>query len=494
MRQAVRQALVGFQTQQNNLHLQFYGLRRSSLPDGPHKHVRQIGERTIILVPNSTCETEPPIGTISAAARLNAACLCKTLDRPALRTALDAQVGKVGFAKTLESAQPSLFSRVPVFVTPDTMTAMAHVITAVEAVVRLPGYRDATMAWATPIAKADLGPAGALMGYDFHITPDGPRLIEINTNAGGAFLNSVLADSQRACCSAAQTAHLSPRGNFGTAMADMFVEEWQRQHRLGKPATIAIVDDAPEDQYLFPEFQLAEAMLKKQGFVVVIADASALVASETGLTFKGVSIDLVYNRLVDFRLDEPRHAALRAAYELGRVVVTPNPHVHALVADKRNLSLLSNDAQLKIWGLAAVDRDALRASVPPTVLITPANADALWHTRRSLFFKPARGHGSKAAYRGDKLTRRVWAEILDGEYVAQEYASPSERIVVRDGLPTSLKVDIRLYSYAGAVLLAAARLYQGQTTNMRTPGGGFSPVLELAQPISQQVQRGVCQD
>ena len=41
-----------------------------------------------------------------------------------------------------------------------------------------------------------------------------------------------------------------------------------------------------------------------------------------------------------------------------------------------------------------------------------------------------------------------------------------------------LKVDIRLYTYYGAVLLTAARLYQGQTTNMRTPSGGFAPVLE----------------
>ena len=29
------------------------------------------------------------------------------------------------------------------------------------------------------------------------------------------------------------------------------------------------------------------------------------------------------------------------------------------------------------------------------------------------------------------------------------------------------------------VLLAAARLYQGQTTNFRTPGGGFAPVFFL---------------
>jgi hypothetical protein len=31
--------------------------------------------------------------------------------------------------------------------------------------------------------------------------------------------------------------------------------------------------------------------------------------------------------------------------------------------------------------------------------------------------------------------------------------------------------------------LRAARLYRGQTTNFRTPGGGFAPVLTLPQEL-----------
>jgi len=34
-----------------------------------------------------------------------------------------------------------------------------------------------------------------------------------------------------------------------------------------------------------------------------------------------------------------------------------------------------------------------------------------------------------------------------------------------------------IYTYQGAALLTAARIYQGQTTNFRTPGGGFAPVF-----------------
>ncbi|WP_420230163.1 hypothetical protein ACOBWA_02850 [Psychrobacter sp. ER1] len=40
-------------------------------------------------------------------------------------------------------------------------------------------------------------------------------------------------------------------------------------------------------------------------------------------------------------------------------------------------------------------------------------------------------------------------------------------------------MDIRLYTYDGQLLLPAARVYQGQTTNFRTPGGGFAPIFQV---------------
>ena len=109
--------------------------------------------------------------------------------------------------------------------------------------------------------------------------------------------------------------------------------------------------------------------------------------------------------------------------------------------------------------------------------MTAERAEALWAERRKFFFKPAAGYGSKAAYRGDKLTRRVWQEILGGDYVAQALVPPSERRLEIDSAETDLKLDVRAYVYDGAIQLVAARLYQGQTTNFRTPGGGFAPVF-----------------
>jgi uncharacterized circularly permuted ATP-grasp superfamily protein len=272
---------------------------------------------------------------------------------------------------------------------------------------------------------------------------------------------------------------LSPSAsNFEDAAFRMFQDEWRRQRETGAAHRIAIVDDRPEEQYLYPEFVLARQALAERGAEAVIADASHLRYQGGRLSIDGQDIDLVYNRVTDFAFDRPEHAALREAYRDGAVVVTPNPHNHALLADKRNLSLLSDPATLEAWGLAPEARADL-GGVPRTTLVTPENADALWQSRKHLFFKPTGGHGSKAVYRGDKVTKSVWTEIARGGYVAQTFVPPSERMIRVDEEPQARKMDVRLYTYDGQVLLTSARLYQGQTTNFRTPGGGFAPVFVI---------------
>jgi hypothetical protein len=408
----------------------------------------------------------------------NSGCGCVTLDRNDLNRALAHELGEDELTASLAATHPSLFSGVALFMPGDDLARMQAVVQAIEAVAAVPAYREAVLARAPDIAGYDPGPAGALMGYDFHPGPDGPRLIEVNTNAGGAFLNALLARAQRACCAEMQPAMAAPvERDFEPAAIEMFRAEWARQ-RAGEPLRrVAIVDDAPASQYLYPELRVAAHMLRRHGLDAVIADAAELTYIDGRLYAGGAAVDLVYNRLVDFALDRPEHAALCAAYRDGAVVVTPNPRVHALLADKRNLALLCDAERLRGWGVPEHDVATLIAGVPRTVLVTADNAAELWAGRKTLFFKPAAGYGSKAAYRGDKLTRAVWADIVRGEYVAQSFAPPGERVVQADGALVPLKTDIRLYTYAGETLLMAARLYQGQTTNFRTPGGGFAPVF-----------------
>lgn len=423
-------------------------------------------------------DTQAPreiVGSINAE-RLNRGCFCITLDRTALAATFDREVGAEGFAEALERTHPLLFSNVPVFVPAGALAEMRQVVAAVEATTALAGFRDTVMGWAEPLAHRDFGPSGVLMGYDFHLATDGPKLIEINTNAGGAFLNAPLARAQRSCC-AGLAVQAPGAGDFGAAMVEMFRTEWRRQRGADRLERIAILDDAPEAQPLFPEFELAQALMRAGGIDAVIGDPRDLVRGGDGVSLGGRRIDLVYNRLVDFAFQDPAHATLRAEYLDDRLVVTPNPHVYAVFADKRNLSLLSDQEQLRAWGLDSPHLEVLQAAALPTVRVVGDNAEALWRARRQWFFKPAQGHASKAAYRGDKLTRRVWGEIMAGDYVAQAYAAPGLRTVRHEGAPAELKVDVRLYTYQGEILLTAARLYRGQTTNLRTPGGGFAPVL-----------------
>jgi glutathione synthase/RimK-type ligase-like ATP-grasp enzyme len=149
------------------------------------------------------------------------------------------------------------------------------------------------------------------------------------------------------------------------------------------------------------------------------------------------------------------------------------------MADKRNLILLSDPQTLRDWGLNEAEAGYLASAVPETRLVAASDAAELWSARRELFFKPVAGHGSKGVYRGNKLTRRVFENILKGDYIAQNFVPAGERSMKIDGAVTTRKVDIRLYTYAGKSLLVAARVYQGQTTNFRTPGGGFAPVFQL---------------
>jgi hypothetical protein len=122
----------------------------------------------------------------------------------------------------------------------------------------------------------------------------------------------------------------------------------------------------------------------------------------------------------------------------------------------------------------------LQAGIPHTLVVRPEMEDTLWAGRKQLFFKPNSGYGSKGAYRGEKLTKRVFGDILHGNYVAQQLAAPGERSVcVDEAEPLPLKFDVRCYTYDGQIQLVAARLYQGQTTNFRTPGGGFAAVRVL---------------
>ncbi|WP_373973663.1 hypothetical protein NT239_08295 [Chitinibacter sp. SCUT-21] len=410
---------------------------------------------------------------------LNSQCACQFLDQALLKAELEASADLLGLADEIAQTRPHLFSATMVFITPEQRDQMQAIIRAISDLVAMPAWQDQVLASAPTAAQIDFGQDSVFFGYDFHLGEQGPQLIEINTNAGGAMLNLALARAQTACCTACPPLTAAPTtlDELEKIWLAMFEQEWQAQRNTPRPRSIAIIDEAPQQQYLYPEFLLFQRMFAAADIECLIADPADLRWHDQQLWLGDTAIDMVYNRLTDFYFEQANSQALRQAFAAGDVVVTPTPRAHALYADKRHLAQMSSAQQLATYQLPESSIAILQAGIPRTYQVSPDNAAELWAQRRQLFFKPATGYGSKATYRGDKLTKRVWSEILAGDYVAQTFAPPSERYVAIEANQTSdLKFDIRAYVYRGEIQLFAARLYSGQTTNFRTQGGGFAPV------------------
>lgn len=397
-----------------------------------------------------------------------------------MRDALAATMTAHGLPAGLAESHAHLFASMPVYLSDVHVAAIGRVVAAVDVAVTRPMYQAAALAWAPDIAQFDPGSPGGLLGLDFHLGVDGPRLIEINTNPGGVLLNALLAQAQRVCMPD-RVRPVLPAAQAEEDVVGVLREEWRLQRGDAPLRTIAIVDEAPDAQYLFPEFLLYVELLRRHGIGAVICDPRQLQRHEGRITCSGEPVDMIYNRLTDFSLAQPQHELLRTAYLAGDVALSPHPRAHALYADKRNLTILGDQEFLIRAGCSADIAQVLGVAVPQTLLMNDDNRADLWSRRRGYFFKPAAGFGSRASYRGDKVTHRVWDEMARGVYVAQEIVSPGVRHV--SALDPPLKADMRCYAYGGRPVLFAARLYQGQTTNFRTPGGGFAPVLTWSRDV-----------
>lgn len=422
--------------------------------------------RTPVIVGQTGCEID--CATLESAP-LNQRCACEVVDILRLHESIR---GAFPEFTTDPAVHAHLFSPYALFVDRPALEAMGRVAAAVFDVAGNPGYGQRVLQWAPDIATHDPASAGGVLGLDFHLTVDGPRLIEVNTNPGGLLLNAVLLDGVRSCAPAAWTTWTTTAKARNAAVAAWLDDARQQFGRA--PARLAIVDSAPREQFLYPEFELYADAFQEHGVDCVIRAPEELSLGPDGLADAHGRIDMVYNRLTDFALEEASHADLRQAYLAGDVAFTPHPRAHALFADKRNLAVLGDPTLIGGFGVDAGSAALLAQVIPPTVEVVPGNRDALWAARNGYFFKPAAGFGSRGSYRGDKLTRRTWESMVSATYIAQAFAAPSLRIV-HGG--QSLKADVRCFASEAGVLLFAARLYQGQTTNMRTPGGGFAAVL-----------------
>ena len=390
-------------------------------------------------------------------------------DRVALQNAMQFQ--GAAWYKLVQERCPYLFAATPIFISDSQLQEMRAVIAAVETVVKLPGWQLGED------IQQQHAALGVFYGYDFHLNSNGAHLIEVNSNAGGAFLNALLLESQR---DAGLSGKAVAVDNPGQSFVEMFRNEWQLERGDVPLHNIAIVDELPESQYLYPEFLLAKKLFVDAGIQVYIADPSELKSGDNGLYVGGQKVDLVYSRLTDFSLQQYPH--LYSAWKNRQVVLTPSPIHYQRYADKHRLTQLTDRDYLSSVGASQSVIDTLLSGVPEARLVHADDAEQWWAERKQWFFKPVNGYGSKGTYRGANITHRVFDEILKSDYVAQRMAAPGECVVRADGVEEkTLKFDVRCYVYDGQIQLVAARMYQGQATNSRTPGGGFAVVRVVGQ-------------
>jgi hypothetical protein len=346
---------------------------------------------------------------------------------------------------------------------------MVGVVRLLDRLSRNPAYREQVYAEAPDVARFDPGHDAVMMCYDFHLDGEMPRLIEVNTNAGGGML------AYLAHAPALPVDHRSLSAKFRERLLQTFSEEIQK-HSAGallKPKRIAIIDENPTEQHLYPEMVAFANLFRDWGVPTEIVEPQRLQASADGVGLDGQPVDLVYNRHCDFYLASDEMAGLRQAYLAGKVCLTPNPHMYGLLADKRRMILWIDTACHAAWHLSGKESRLLGQVVPRTSLLTEMDLQQVWSDRKQLIFKPADSFGSKGVLVGEKISRKRFDQLALATTLVQERVPPSMTEVVGHD---PMKTDLRLYAYRNRVLGLTARLYHGQVTNLRTPGGGFARV------------------
>ncbi len=295
-----------------------------------------------------------------------------------------------------------------------------------------------------------------LMSYDFHITDQHIKLIEINTNASSFTIGNVISELQH------KKSHIE-------AIKQSFHQEIK--HTGKKQVNLAIIDDCPSEQKLYLEFLLYKELFKRWGHTCSIIDVDQLqLKNGVPIDSSGTPIDFIYNRYCDFYLEEDRSKQLLEAYLNQKVILSPQPKEYFLLADKQRMTdwqTLNLDEYIN-----SEEQDILFSTLLESRLIKHFDAETLWQNKKKYFFKPAQSFGGKSAYRGKNITKKVFQRLLNENTLVQEYAAPGT-IEAQD---QKWKYDLRVYCYQDKIDQIVARTYQGQTTNASTLGGGISLV------------------
>jgi len=290
-----------------------------------------------------------------------------------------------------------------------------------------------------------------LMGFDFHLTSSGPKLIEINNNAGGLYIG----DGRWL----PQQIHAAMPGSLSERLVAMFPQQW---------ASIAIMDEDVTGQYMYPEMCAYADLLRASGRRACVVSPEDLHAEQGRLTYKGQVVDAIYNRHTDFYLEGEELAHIRAAYEAGAVVINPHPRSYALIGDKTRMVDWWRPGLLESC-IAAEQVAQIRAVTPETNRMAEMDNETVWRGRKQWVFKPAARHGGKGVVLGKNMSRKRFDSLDLDDTIVQQLVPASE--IELEG--NQMKLDIRLYMHGEQLIALAGRAWRGQVTNFREAGSGW---------------------
>ena len=353
-----------------------------------------------------------------------------------------------------------------------------------------------TPAAEVPWVAIDPGePDVVLSRLDAFLTPDGPRFIEINSDAPAGFGYS---DAMAAVFRELPTFQsFAARRSLSyepsdRALVDAVVGEWRRRGESRSPR-IAIVDWADVRTRADQEI-LGRAFIDR-GFGCALADPRELTFREGRLLAPSGPVDLVYRRAVlsevAEREDEVRE--FLAAYASGRV-----PFVNTFRCrpseDKAFFAILTDEAFASL--MTAEERAFVERLVPWTRRVEERHTrragreiDLVPHVledRPRLVLKPAHGYGGQEVLVGNETEPAVWEaavmNALGAPWVVQERVEiPEEQFPIFEAGRlsfTSLKVNTNPFYVRGAESGAVTRCSRSSVINV-SAGGGSVPTFVL---------------
>jgi uncharacterized circularly permuted ATP-grasp superfamily protein len=351
-----------------------------------------------------------------------------------------------------------------------------------------------TPAAEVPWVALDPGPPDVVLSrLDAFLTPDGPRFIEINSDAPAGFgYGDRMAEVFTTLPSFRAFARVRPVRYIpsGPHLVEAVAGAWRDRGGAGTP-TVAIVDW--EDVKTRADQEILRAAFEAAGLPAFLVDPRAMEAAGGRLRGAGRPADVVYRRVLlqELVAAGPEVRPLLEAYRDRRAVfvnscrcrLSEDKAFFALLSDERFEALLRPEeralvARVVPWTRKVEERRTRRGG--RDVDLVPHVLEA----REELVLKPAHGYGGQSVSVGDETSPADWeaavAAAIGGAWVVQERVRiPEEPFPVVEGGRLSfepLKVNVNPFYVRGAEVGAVTRASRSSVINV-SAGGGSVPTF-----------------